>query len=738
MHLANGWRAVGARIDAADPGALRRYHAARTALAAVTAWLTMHIIVTQFAGRPLPAAGLFTVTICFICALVVADARRAERQLTLLLSIAIFALALLLASLVSSTGWLYPIVLLALIFGSYAARRWGMRPGELLLLLTMGLYFAQNARVGWANIGWFLLAAAIGVASLWLWQFIILPYNPVQALRACVRSFYDQAAAIVEHVGAGLEQAPAGEAVWVKDLQRRLRQVRLSRHAIESQFPGALAPDGWTAGQMRELSVALYTAEQGLAQLVEFAANRAQLAGAPAEVRTLLADGLQALHTALLEGGAEGIQHLADASAALRAYVRDHAETALTARQASPNGELAPWVSTALRLVNGSYQVARSIGQVRALAAANQAVPKVDAGAGAGTPTPPLPPLLRVLGKLNLHPTTALGLQAVVATGSALLVARWLNIDHANWVFWTAFVVIAGSTGESLRKMTMRVAGTVGGATVGVALALLTPDDTLWIVFVATLCIYLTIFFAPVSYPWMVFWLNIGFVLVYTRLGAKELDLLFARPSTTLVGALVAALVVLFVFPIHTTDRFKVAAARFLIAIDAYVAAFVAKSTGNAATESLEAIHAQVAAAYAQVEGTLPGVAFENSPLLQAQSPLTQQADRIGALEAEVTHLAQAAGEEVNLADNAGAVDWMRTIRHASIGRSRQSPCCCAVKKVRHPGTADRTGAPISTDRGSWLLAQAPPGDQPQERDGKHIPLPTSGRSGPAPHPRHR
>ena len=152
-----------------------------------------------------------------------------------------------------------------------------------------------------------------------------------------------------------------------------------------------------------------------------------------------------------------------------------------------------------------------------------------------------------------------------------MLVARLLAMDHANWVFWTAFVVIAGSTGDSLRKMTMRVVGTVGGATVGVMLALLTPDDTLWIVLMAILCIYLTIYFAPVSYPQMVFWLNIGFVLVYTRLGADELDLLFARPSTTLVGALVAALVVMFVFPIRTTDRFRAAAARFLAAVDGYV-----------------------------------------------------------------------------------------------------------------------------------------------------------------------
>ena len=108
------------------------------------------------------------------------------------------------------------------------------------------------------------------------------------------------------------------------------------------------------------------------------------------------------------------------------------------------------------------------------------------------------------------------------------------------------------------------------------------------VVVIATVCMFLTVFFTPVSYPLMVFWLNIGFVLVYTLLGAEEFDLLFARPSTTLLGALVAALVVVYVFPIRITDRFKAAVARFLGAVDGYVAAFVAAMTkGRRGTDRL-------------------------------------------------------------------------------------------------------------------------------------------------------
>ena len=244
----------------------------------------------------------------------------------------------------------------------------------------------------------------------------------------------------------------------------------------------------------------------------------------------------------------------------------------------SPPGQSLP-----LRIVSGSRQVARSIMDVRTLVAqavrrgaAAKTAAHADGTAKGAAPNKAAVLPVRVFGRFDLHPTTVLGLQAVLATGLAMLLARLLQVDHANWVFWTAFAVIAGSSGESLRKMTMRVLGTVGGVAIGVGLALLTPDDTLLVAAVATACVFLTIYYLPVSYPKMVFWLNIGFVMVYTRLGAQEFDLLINRPYATLLGAVVAAGVVLFVFPVHIGDRFKVAATQFLGAVDGYVAAFVA------------------------------------------------------------------------------------------------------------------------------------------------------------------
>ena len=78
------WSALGDWLDAADPGALRLHHAARTALASLTAWVTIHFVLLGLAKRPMPSVGLFAVTVCFIDALVIVDARRAERRTTLL------------------------------------------------------------------------------------------------------------------------------------------------------------------------------------------------------------------------------------------------------------------------------------------------------------------------------------------------------------------------------------------------------------------------------------------------------------------------------------------------------------------------------------------------------------------------------------------------------------------------------------------------------------------------------
>ena len=206
----------------------------------------------------------------------------------------------------------------------------------------------------------------------------------------------------------------------------------------------------------------------------------------------------------MLDGSAENMQALAKEGAATRARVQEYASTAMVDEQPDTARPLPAWAMASLRILGGGVQLAKSAGQVKALAAKPET--QTDRKEVSNSPISQSretigPPLVRVLDGLNLHPATVLGLQAVLATGLAMAVARLLGVDHANWVFWTAFVVIAGSAGDSLRRIILRVVGTVAGASIGVSLALLLPDNTILIVVLATLCMFLTIYFSPVSYP---------------------------------------------------------------------------------------------------------------------------------------------------------------------------------------------------------------------------------------------
>jgi uncharacterized membrane protein YccC len=370
------------------------------------------------------------------------------------------------------------------------------------------------------------------------------------------------------------------------------------------------------------------------------------------------------LRDALRDNSPESVQALNAATIGLQTRVRNVARSASAGEREADSQPPAPWILAAVRLAAGTHEVVRSAATVRKLAAhESPGTSSAKMPAGAASAKAPAAAAPVIFGKLRVHPTTALGIQAVMATGLAMLVAFLLNIDHSAWVFWTAFVVIAGSTGESLRRMMLRVVGTVAGSAIGVALALLLPTSTALIVAVATICIFLTIYFWPISYPLMVFWINIGFAVVFTRFGGGTRELLLARPFTTLLGGLVAALVVVFIFPIRTGDRLKAAAAQFLAAVDAYVAAFVDTTGKDADPAALETAQGKVKTTYARIEQMLPSAAYENNPLMQAQSTWAVPATQLAALESEVTRLAGAVEENKVLKQDAKGLAWMRSVQ---------------------------------------------------------------------------
>ena len=163
-------------------------------------------------------------------------------------------------------------------------------------------------------------------------------------------------------------------------------------------------------------------------------------------------------------------------------------------------------------------------------------------------------------------------------------------------------------------------------------LAIILPDNLVLTILFVTISIFMMTYSIPVSYIRMVFWLNIAMMLIITTLGGPALDLLVVRPVSTLLGSAIAALVVVFVLPIHVQDRFAVALSSFLTEVDRYIEVYVATLMDASASAGLKAEELNIDASYKKLELALPNVAFEYNPLSRAQNQLASQATSLAVL----------------------------------------------------------------------------------------------------------
>ena len=152
-------RAVAAWFDAADPAAVRRRQGTRATLAALCTWLSMRGLATLISGHARPAPVLYGVVACFVGALVIADPKRSDRLATMALGAAANIAAIAVAAALHGQPRVRYLVLLALMYASFAVRRYGLRAGEVALIATMAMYFAGSSGVRIDELGWFVGAA---------------------------------------------------------------------------------------------------------------------------------------------------------------------------------------------------------------------------------------------------------------------------------------------------------------------------------------------------------------------------------------------------------------------------------------------------------------------------------------------------------------------------------------------------------------------------------------------------
>ncbi|MFJ8109304.1 FUSC family protein [Streptomyces sp. NPDC096132] len=224
----------------------------------------------------------------------------------------------------------------------------------------------------------------------------------------------------------------------------------------------------------------------------------------------------------------------------------------------------------------------------------------------------PAPPGGRGLARV----TTRQAVQATAGAGFALVVGQLVSGQRWYWAVgatWWIFVNTA-SRGETLVRGFRRVLGTVIGIGLGLLVAVPVdgaPAPTAALLAVSVFGIFYT---AAVSYTWMMLWVTLLAELLYGLLGVLTPGLLALRLAETGVGALGAALAVLFVLPVTTHTITDAWIQRALRCVHACTAEAAARLAGDPAADP--------AARVAELEQLLGRVRLAVAPLVHPLNPM--------------------------------------------------------------------------------------------------------------------
>ncbi|MFC7886961.1 FUSC family protein [Streptomyces sp. NPDC057376] len=227
-------------------------------------------------------------------------------------------------------------------------------------------------------------------------------------------------------------------------------------------------------------------------------------------------------------------------------------------------------------------------------------------------PAAPAPPAGTGLARI----TTRQAVQATAGAGFALVVGQLVSDQRWYWAVGATWWVFVNTTsrGETLVRGFRRVLGTVVGIGLGFLIAFPLAGSAVPTAVLAAACVFGIFYTAAVSYTWMMLCVTLLAELLYGLLGFLSPGLLALRLVETGVGALGAALAVLFVLPVTThavTDAWIQRALRCVHACTAEAAARLAGTEG-----------ADPAPRVAELEQLLGRVRLSLAPLVHPLNPM--------------------------------------------------------------------------------------------------------------------
>ncbi|PWI20155.1 hypothetical protein DI272_42860 [Streptomyces sp. Act143] len=227
-------------------------------------------------------------------------------------------------------------------------------------------------------------------------------------------------------------------------------------------------------------------------------------------------------------------------------------------------------------------------------------------------PAVPAPPAGTGLARV----TTRQAVQATVGAAFALVVGQLVSGDRWYWAVgatWWVFVNTS-SRGETLVRGFRRVLGTVIGIGIGLLVAVPLDGAGLPTAVLLAACVFGIFYTAAVSYTWMMLCVTVLAELLYGLLGVLTPGLLALRLAETGIGALGAALAVLFVLPVTTHTTTDAWIQRALRCVHACTAEAAARLAGTP--------DADPAPRVTELEQLLARVRLSVAPLVHPLNPM--------------------------------------------------------------------------------------------------------------------
>jgi uncharacterized membrane protein YccC len=450
------------------------------------------------------------------------------------------------------------LVLLAVVLavGTYC-RRFGPRGMVAGLLLFMGFFlgFFLHSAVTVGDLGWLTAAIGVGLVVAIAVRFVFFYPRQAKALERTQRS-YGARARKVAALALELFDDPEHGERGVRRLHHRLVRLNEAALMIDAQLgdPGAVA-DGSSAQLLHQR---LFDVELALTNVARFAQAMTRLDLPPdqrSEVRLALldtirsdAEGAKSHATRLID-----LLQRADARSSDASNV-DSATVVVPHRFAGSVIALADSMTEWLALGKsddgkGTFQPAVMLfggwlpgsGQVSATASTESGARGVD--------------------RIHLQPYTRAAIQMGIAVGGAIALGVLISSYRFYWAVIAAFITFMGvnNSGEQARKGLFRVVGTVVGIGIGSLVVDVVGHHTYWSIAVILVSLFLGLYLMRINYAFMVVGITVMVSQLYVQLGEFSNSLLVLRLEETALGAGVAIVVVMVVFPLRTRRVLRIA-----------------------------------------------------------------------------------------------------------------------------------------------------------------------------------